>query len=525
MAMNLGILFDRAVRDNGNEVAIIDHDTGVKVTFAELAARTNRVANALLASSLAKGDRAALLMPNCHEAIAIDGAFMKTGIIKVPLNARVSASEIGSMLRDSGSSILFTHALLADLAREAVKGCTDLRLVVVIGASSPIEGWLTFDEFITDAPDTPVLADLVADDVYKLQYTSGTSGVLKAAMLTHKNWICLTRANLMRRGTNIATARVAAYIAPITHAAGGSILANLICGSKNLLLRKFDPVDFLRMVEEYRINDVLLVPTMINMILECKEISHFDISSLDNITYGTAPISPERIRQAIEIFGPVLTQGYGQTESTAVISMLNNKDHLAVNDPALIHRLSSAGRPSFECEARIVDDEGYEVEKGEVGEIIVRGDMVMKGYWNAPELTAETIRDGWLFTRDMGRIDDDGYLYLVDRKSDMIISGGFNVYPAEVENALYEHPSVYEAAVVSVPDPKWGEAVKAVVALKPDARATEEELIAHCRVRLAHFKAPSSVDFIAELPKSGVGKILRRVVRESYWSGLERRIS
>lgn len=198
---------------------------------------------------------------------------------------------------------------------------------------------------------------------------------------------------------------------------------------------------------------------------------------------------------------------------------------MAVNNPTLQHRLASAGRPSIDVDLRIVDADGRPVPTGEIGEIVVRGDNVMLGYWNAPELTRETIRDGWLYSRDMGRMDEDGYLYLVDRKSDMIISGGFNVYPAEVENALYEHPAVLEAGVVSVPDPKWGETVKAVVVLRDGHAVSQEALIAHCRERLAHFKAPRSVDFVDELPKSGVGKILRRVIKARYWQDAERLVS
>jgi acyl-CoA synthetase (AMP-forming)/AMP-acid ligase II len=523
--MNLGTLFDRAARDHADKIAIIDHEVGASISFADLGARANRVAHALIALGLSKGDRAAVVMPNCHEAIAIDGAFMKTGIIKVPLNARTSASEIGGMLNDCGASILFTHETLAPLADAAVKISGRTLIVVVVGTDSPLAGWHSFDAFIANAPSTQICADIVPDDVYKLQYTSGTSGVLKSAMLTHKNWLCLTRTVLMRRGLFNDKPQVSAYIAPITHAAGGPILANLINGSTNVLLRKFDPVDFLEMVQLYRVSDILLVPTMINLVIECPRVKDYDLSSLETITYGTSPMSPERIKQAIKLFGNVLVQGYGQTESTAVISMLNREDHLAVDNPELSHRLLSAGRPVFECEAKIVDDEGNPVSAGDVGEIIIRGDMVMKGYWNAPELTAETIRDGWLFTRDMGRIDEDGFLYLVDRKSDMIISGGFNVYPAEVENALYQHSGVFEVAVVGVPDAKWGETVKAVVVLKADAKASESELIEHCQTLLARFKAPTSVDFVSELPKSAVGKTLRRVIRETYWQGQERRIN
>ncbi len=519
--MNLGIHFDRAIAAYRHKEAIIDG--AERISYDQLGENATRLANAMVADGFRTGDRAAILMPNCHQAIAVDGAVMKSGIVKVPLNARVSAGEIQAMLKDSGASILFTHAGLVDLAQASLDGIDGVRQIVVVGDVDPRLGWTDFDNFKAAGSADPVRAELDKDSLYSLNYTSGTSGVLKAAMLTHGNWICLTRSYLMAQGQDSSGSGLAAYVAPITHAAGGQILANMLSGRSNLLLTKFEPSDFLRVVEEYKVTDVLLVPTMINMLLECPDIKSRDISSLRRIVYGTAPMAPERIKQALAVFGPVLSQGYGQTESTGIISTLGLEDHLVVNDPALAHRLTSAGRPSFEVDLRIVDEDGGDVPTGEIGEIIVRGDMVMRGYWNAPELTAETIRDGWLYTRDMGRMDEDGYLYLVDRKSDMIISGGFNVYPAEVENALMEHPAVFEVAVVGVPDVKWGEAVKAVVVTKADTN--EEELVAHCSERLARFKAPRSVDFVDALPKSAVGKTLRRVIREQYWEGMSRRIS
>ena len=519
--MNLGAIFDRAVRAHAERIAIIDE--GRELTYRDLGLASRKLANALLAAGFRKGDRAAMLLPNCAEAVIVDGALMQTGIVKVPLNARISAAEIRGMLRDCGVSVLFTHQALAGLAEESLAGCSNVQSVIAVDASRA--AWTDFAGFLSGGDDAPVDAGLERDDVYALIYTSGTSGVLKAAMISHRNWHCLTRANLLRRGTDRSGSRVAAYVAPITHAAGGAMLANLLSGATNLMLRKFEPADFLRMVEAHRINDVLLVPTMINMLLDCPALGKHDLSSLDNITYGASPMAPERIRQALDAFGPILTQGYGQTESTAVGTTLSQEDHMAVNNPALQHRLASAGRPSIDVDLAIVDADGRPVPTGEIGEIVVRGDNVMLGYWNAPELTRETIRDGWLYSRDMGRMDEDGYLYLVDRKSDMIISGGFNVYPAEVENALYEHPAVLEAGVVSVPDPKWGETVKAVVVLRDGHAVSQEALIAHCRERLAHFKAPRSVDFVDELPKSGVGKILRRVIKARYWQDAERLVS
>jgi acyl-CoA synthetase (AMP-forming)/AMP-acid ligase II len=235
---------------------------------------------------------------------------------------------------------------------------------------------------------------------------------------------------------------------------------------------------------------------------------------------------PERIKQALQVFGPVLIQAYGQTETTSKITYLSKEDHLLAlgGDPRKARRLASAGIPIIECEVRVVNEDGEDVKPGEIGEIIERGDDTMMGYWKAPELTAQTLRNGWVYTRDMARVDEDGYIYIVDRKSDMIISGGFNIYPSEVENVLQSHPAVFEAAVVAIPDDYWGEAVKAVVVLNAEASATEEELIEHCRKHLASYKKPKSVDFVQELPKNPYGKIVRRKVKEKYWEGRDRMV-
>lgn len=519
--MNLGIHFDRAIRANLDLIAILEDNTSI--TYESLGEQANLFAETLTAHGFSKGDRVALLMPNCIEAVVVDGALMKTAVIKVPLNARTSPSEIKGMLVDSGATMLVTHALLTPYARECIEGLDTLKTVLVVGEGEIPADWIRFNEFLSGDRQS-VNADIELDDIYSLNYTSGTSGVLKAAMLTHRNWISLTRAYLYSSGLAPKVKRMNAYIAPITHAAGGAILANLITGGTNLLLKNFDPEGLLQTIQDQKVTDILLVPTMINMMLAVPDIEKYDLSSLDTIVYGTAPMSPDRIKQAVSIFGPVLSQGYGQTEC-ASISSLSKIDHLAVNDPALTHRLLSAGRPSFECEVKILDDEEQEVATGEIGEIVVRSDNVMKGYWNAPELTKDTLKDGWLFTRDLGRFDEDGFLYLVDRKSDMIISGGFNVYPAEVEKTLDSHPAVLEAAVVSAPDPKWGEIVKAVIVLKPGMTASEQDLISHCKSILAHFKAPKSVDFVDALPKSPVGKTLRRKIKDRYWQGQDRKIN
>jgi acyl-CoA synthetase (AMP-forming)/AMP-acid ligase II len=278
-------------------------------------------------------------------------------------------------------------------------------------------------------------------------------------------------------------------------------------------------------IEKEKVTVVKTVPTVLVRMLAHPDIRKRDLRSVRTIIYGASPMPIEPLRQALQIFGPIFIQNYGQSEAPMTISLLRKEDHILEGEIDKKARLTSAGRPYTLVEVRVVDEHGKDTAVGETGEVIVRGDHVMKEYWQLPQETEETLKDGWLHTRDMARVDRDGYIYLVDRKSEMIISGGLNIYPNEVEQVLYEHPAVLEAAVFGVPDKDWGEAVKAVVALKPGMKATEQELIDFCKSRLASYKKPKTIDFIPSLPKSPEGKVLRRAMREPYWKGHDRRIN
>jgi acyl-CoA synthetase (AMP-forming)/AMP-acid ligase II len=386
------------------------------------------------------------------------------------------------------------------------------------------EHYLDYETIIANAGRNEPEVVVVPEDLASLNYTSGTTGVLKAAMLTHRNFLSAMRQYILCEGFNhIGDIRVG-YVAPITHAAGLGLLPTLFLGGSNILLKDFDIKNLLEAIQTEKITNIMLIPTIINMIMEYPDIRRYDLSSLRGMYYGASPMSPAKVNQALDIFGPVLFQGYGQTESTGVLSILDKYDHKLGKQSEFSHRLASAGIPSMECEVRIVDENGNDVTLGEIGEIVIRGDNVMKGYWKNAELTDQTIIDGWLHTRDMGKFDEQGYLYLIDRKSDMIISGGYNIYPAELENVLNAHPSVMESAVVGIPDEKWGESILALVVLKSGQMVTEQQLIDFCKTRLAGYKKPRRVEFVNELPKSFVGKILRRVVREKYWKDHARNI-
>lgn len=510
-----------AANRHADKIAFV-HDEQC-VSYGDFYSRVVKLTNGLRQLGLKKGDRVAVLLPNCVPAVEVDAACVRAGLVRVPLNARLAPQELVGMLENADAQCIVTVNRFLDAFAEANIVLTEqLASLDHVLSVDGVDADGGYQSLIDSSDDADIIDDIDDDHVYGLFYTSGTSGVLKAAMLTHRNWRTMVRYS----GANLPPVdNVNAFVAPITHAAGASLTPSMLNGGLNILLNGFEPEALMKTIEDNKVTNLLLVPTMINMLMQLPDVEKYDLSSLHCIVYGTAPFAPDRIEGAVKLFGPILRQGYGQTESCGMISALPAEDHLGLDDPKRYARLSSAGIPLYDCEVRVVDEEGADVPVGESGEIILRGDNVMSGYWRSPELTAETLIDGWLYTRDMGRFDEDGYLYLVDRKSDMIISGGYNIYPQEIENVLSTHPAVYEAAVVGVPDDTWGESVKAVVVLRPGTSATEEEVIEHCMSSLSSMKKPKSVDFVDELPKSAVGKILRRKVKEPYWAGRERNVN
>ncbi|MEV0538137.1 AMP-binding protein, partial [Kitasatospora sp. NPDC050463] len=373
------------------------------------------------------------------------------------------------------------------------------------------------------APD-PVCVEVGPNDPAVLNFSSGSTGALKAATQTFGNRLANMRKQLMgeprpRPGTR--------YLAcgPITHASGMALLACVFAGTTVHVLPTWDVDAFLATVERERIDSTFLVPAMLSMVLAHPKLAAYDLSSLTDLRVGGAPISPQRLRQAVEAFGPVIGQGYGTAETTSVVAGLTSAEiaHAVTADPEL---LASCGRAVYDSEIRIVDAQGQELPPRKVGELVVRGQDCVTAYWSDPELSAQTFRDGWVHTGDLAWMREDGYLFIVDRIKDMIISGGFNIYSTEVEAALYEHPAVFEACVVGVPDERWGEAVKAVVVLGTDAAAaTEAELIEFCAERVDRLKKPRSVDFVPALPHNRNGKVDRKAVRETYWAGTDRRVN
>ena len=481
-------------------------------TYAELDAVSNRVGQALRAAGVGAGDRVAHLGRNRAGYVALLYGASKVRAAILGLNWRLTASELQPLLADADPRVVvvddeFRPALDAAVARAGVDP--------VIVRGDDVEGWAA------GHPATDPGAVPEPDDIALIFYTSGTTGVPKGALLP----VASIAANLarpvpwrMRPGSTVLVC------SPVFHTAGtGWIYLPVYFGAHCLLLRDPGPAQILGAIEEYGVSQALLVPAVIQMIMNEPAMASADVSSLESLVYGASPISPTLLAATVTAMGCEMVQAYGMTETGGPITYLLPEDH----DPADPHgRLRSAGRPAEGIEVRVTDPEtATPCPPGTVGEVWTRSDQQMVGYLNRPEATAETLTaDGWLRTGDAGYMDADGYVFLTDRLSDMIVSGGENVYPVEVEHVLTQHPAVGDAAVIGVPDTRWGETVRAVVVPAAGATVDGDELIAWCRQRLAGYKTPTGVDVVAELPRNPAGKVLRRVLREPHWAGHERTV-
>ena len=519
--MDVGHLLTRAAHRWPDRPAWLEGD--VVVTLREAETRVNRLAHALIALGARRGDRIGMLTPNCRQGLETLLAPMKAGCGVVPMNIRLHPSEHQHMLDDSGARILVYHEdFRAHLA--TIRGSLKtVERFIVIGRGDGAD--LGFEEVQAGRPAAPPEVPIEADDLAWLFYTSGTTGRPKAAMLTHRSLLAMVQLFLLDLNPARET-DVLLHAAAITHGSGVSIFHHIARGAASAFppTRSFEPRRIFEAIRRFRVTTMFLAPTMIHMLTTSGVHGEYDLSSLHTVFYGGGPMYVEQQQAAVRTFGPIFCQLFGQGEAPMVCTTLPKEEHLAGDDPVKLRRLGSAGRETVGMRVRVVDDDDRDVPPNTPGEIIVRGDIVMKGYWNQPDASAETLRNGWLHTGDVGHLDEDGYLFITDRKKDMIISGGANIYPREVEEVICAHPAVHEVAVIGVPDAKWGESVKAVVVLRAGARTTAAELVEHCQRNLASYKKPSSVDFLAELPKNAYGKILKRELREQYWAGRARRV-
>jgi long-chain acyl-CoA synthetase len=494
----------------------------VRLTFRQTIERVNRLSNALAGLGIRAGDRVAVLALNCHRFFELYYAVPQMGACVVPINFRIPAAEVNYILDHAGARALFVDAALAPLADQVRPQLATVEQFISI-SDAPTDGYLNYEALLADASPGYAAPEIHGDALLGLFYTSGTTGEPKGVMLTHDN--VLANVRHVEASYRYTPDEIYLHSAPMFHLAdGAAVFTNAARGSTQVFIPRFDPQATLAAIERERVTHALLVPTMINFVLQVPNLADYDLSSLAHVTYGASPIAPDVLRRAMQAFGCNFGQGYGLTEAAPLLTVLSADDHRrAANGDE--HLLASCGKPVTGVDVRVVDIDGRDVKPGEVGEIIARGPNIMRGYWRRDEDTASAIIDGWLHTGDLATVDAEGYLYLVDRKKDMIVTGGENVFSTEVEAVLYAHPAVKEAAVIPVPDDQWGEAVHACVALKDNSPASADDLIEFCRPRLASYKVPRSIEIInGELPKGGTGKILKKQLRERYWQGRERRI-
>lgn len=529
--MNIGRLADDNILRFGEYEFL--HYAGKSQTNVETNNITNRLGNALKNLGIKPGDRVGVQLLNCPEFIQAFFATFKIGAIVVPINPSLKKHELAYIYRNAGLSILISSSSYADIIGQARTEAPNLKHVILVGGSFPKDA-LPFSSIIARESDALPIANTDNDDTAVIIYTAGTTGSPKGVMLTHFNWythvtgyydlVLLDAWGVSTKGLireqnggptktpntegevfGVCRQRVSLIALPLFHGYGVfAVNLEYLTGGKLVMLSRFDPEEAMRCIEQQKVTDFRGVPTMYIQILNHPAASKYDLGSLKTCICGSAPMPLEIAHRWREKYGVDIWEGYGLSEATTV-----NCGNVAGRRPP---KYGSIGKCYQKCNTiKIFDEKDRELPAGQGGEIVIKGPGVMKGYWNNPEETAAVIRNGWLHTGDVGYADEDDYLYLTDRKKDLIIRGGENIYPKEIENILYQHPAIIEAGVIGVPDPVYGEVVKAFVVLRSPTAATEENILSFCRQHLPTFKVPKSIRFMDELPKSAVGKVLRRV--------------
>lgn len=496
------------------------HDGAQTYSYRSVEEMSHRIATGLVAGGVKKEAKVAVYSPNSVRGFECVLGIMRAGGTWVPVNVRNPIDENIRILNAADCEWLFYHSWFdgdAQRIRDEVPGIRQMVCIDGEGQHAP-----PFDSWISPFSGPAPYVEQAPESLAAVVGTGGTTGTPKAVMLTH--------ANIETMVSNFVTCMpygeppVHLVVAPITHTAGVICLPLMAYGATNIIMALPDLDTILEYIERFRVTTLFLPPTVIYMLLQHPRVRECDYSSLRYFIYGAAPMSLEKLKEAIEVFGPVMAQAYGQTEAPIMCTFLAPEEHLVVGDPEKEKRLRSCGRPTLLTQVEIMDDDGELLDPDETGEIVVRGNLVMQGYYKNPEQTREVSTFGWHHTGDVGYKDRDGYVYIVDRKKEMIISGGFNIYPNEVEQVLLSHPAVQECAVIGVPHEKWGEAVKAVIEVKPGVQVAEEELVSFCRERLGSVKAPKSVEVWPSLPRSSIGKVLKKKIREKFWEGRSRMV-
>ncbi len=508
--MNLGAIPRRNSRRFPDKPALVFE--GVSLTWQQVNDRVNALVHALREMGVGKGDRLGILMHNRFHYWEVYWAAAKAGIIVVPFNYRLTPGDLEQLANHAEIKALVAGEECfsqVDCLRERVKTIT-----IFLGIGKGPEYMADYEELVTTYPIKEPIFEAEDHDTFAIFYTSGTTGLPKGAMVSHRN-LEANSFNQMIADKSMEN-DINLTVTPLYHM--GAVFFGLTyhyLGCTTYINQRFDPKEALESLSREKITVCLLIPTMLNMLLNVPEFEQYDLSRLRLIFYGGGPMPQSVLEKAIKQIGCGFTQGYGLTE-TLEASFLVSSDHVLEGTEKQRKRLLSAGREAVGAEVRIVNESGIDLPYGEVGEILIRSDSVIQGYWKMPEVTAETIKGGWFFTGDLGYLDDDRYLYVVDRKKDMIISGGVNIYPKEIEEVLYANPKVLEAAVIGVCDEMWGENVMALVVLREHTIATESEMIEFCKLHLASHKKPKIVQFVDGLPKNPSGKILKGVLRDMY---------
>jgi long-chain acyl-CoA synthetase len=495
----------------GNRTAIVDVETNF--TWKEHVHRVKKLAGALIKLGINKGDRYGIIGPNSFRYTELIHAGYWTGAIPVPINHRLAPPEILHILEDAEIKfIALGEDYLGITDDPLLKPWSNKRLNM--SASSSDRTVPTLDKIIDEA-DPQLPQDPDENDLAILLYTGGTTGRSKGVQLTHKN-ICSNGYQVIN-AMNIVKEDIYLHVAPMFHAAdlmGSGFTMN---GSAHAYVPVFSPTAVLRAIQDYKITQAMMAPTMIIMILEEPTFDNYDISTYRNLFYGSSPMAVEWVKKSIQRFkNAEVQQGYGLTETSPILTTLDGDDHKKAIQTGNTDILRAAGRPLIGIDLKILDDEGLELPTGEAGEVCVRGPNVTPGYLNRPDENKKTFKNGWFHTGDVGQIDENGILFLLDRKKDMIVSGGENIYTSEVEAALYKHPDVFECAVIGIPDNKFGESLFAVIVTAPGQNLNENIIIEHCRNFIAGYKIPRKMDFVTELPKSAMSKILKNKLRDIY---------
>jgi acyl-CoA synthetase (AMP-forming)/AMP-acid ligase II len=496
-----------------------------RFTYAQFAERAGRLAGALRAAGVQPGDRVAFLSMNCHRLLEAYYGVIEAGAVLLPLNIRLAPQELAYILNDAGARVLFLQRHFLELVESFRSKLSSVKAYYSLDEATE-EDWQTeqnYEGLISRA--TPYRANIMDVDenaLAELFYTSGTSAEPKGVMLTHRNiYLHALNAGVALHADNDS---VELHTIPLFHANGWGVAHFLtLLGGKHVMMQRFDPAEVFRLIEAERVHNCSLVPAMATALVNCPARGKYDLSSLRRISIGGAASSPTLVREMEEKLGCTCFSGYGLTETAPVLSISPVKSSLCWDGEQRFVGQAMSGYAIPGVELRVVDSNDQDVPRDgkSAGEIIARSDGVMEGYWQQPQATAEVLRGGWLHTGDMATWNEDGYLLIVDRKKDIIVSGGENISSLEVEKMILSHPAVLEAAVIPVPDEMWGEVPKALVVLKPNAQAGEIELIEHCRSRLAHYKCPRSVEYLDSLPRTGTGKVLKRDLRKKYWQGRE----